>query len=110
MLPKKQRVTKKLFDQVYTLGKSFHAPHLFMKVLKTGKTEQNKASVVVSKKVAKKAHDRNTIKRRTLSLLNPYIKAKKNGLQVIVFMKKGADSITFQDLKKEIDEVWKKII
>jgi len=110
MLPKNQRVTKKLFDQVYTLGKSFHTPHLFLKVLKSKIANKNLASVVVSKKVAKKAHDRNKIKRQTLSLLNPYIKGKKDGLQVLVFMKKGGDSITFRDLRKEVDEVWKRVI
>jgi ribonuclease P protein component len=66
MLPKSQRLSRAAFVGYFAGGKRFHAPYLTIVYHPTASFQ---AAVVVSKKVAKKAHERNTIRRRLYAVL-----------------------------------------
>jgi ribonuclease P protein component len=65
----------------------------------------DKFVVILSGKTFKKAVERNKIKRRIYSLLEAYLKDlnnKNNFYYVLIYPKKQAEDIIFQDLKKEL--------
>ena len=66
MLAKQQRVSRAEFTAAYAVGRRYHTP-LFTLIVVPGPLF--KATVVVSKKVAKKAHDRNRLRRRFYAVL-----------------------------------------
>ena len=55
--------------------------------------------MVVSKKVAKRSVDRHRIKRRLLALLRPYASPSRS---LVIYAKKGADTVPFKELSKEL--------
>ncbi len=61
MLKKKERLTRKEFDRFFSIGKRLHSPYL---QLIYAENDTFHGAVVVGKKVAKKAVDRNTLRRR----------------------------------------------
>lgn len=67
-----------------------------------------KCAVVVSKKVAVKATDRNLIKRRVRGILLPLMsKAAPAGVMLIA--KKGASGASFQDLSTDVQRLFAKV-
>ena len=66
MLKKKQRLTKKQFDIIFSRGKRVHSPTL---QLIYNKSDTFHGSAVVGKKVYKKAVDRNRLRRRLYGVL-----------------------------------------
>lgn len=61
MLAKTERLSRNLFTAVFSQGKRRHGEHF---TIVYAPAVGFRASVVVSKKVAKKAHDRNRLKRQ----------------------------------------------
>ena len=63
--------------------------------------EASKAAVVVSKKVAAKAVERNTLKRRMRA---PLLKALNGtpGLNIVLFARKGATELDARQLEEEV--------
>ncbi len=55
-------------------------------------------AVLVGKKVAKKAVERNTIKRRIREILRTNIKTIRGGVDIAVIAAKPSNAATFQDL------------
>jgi ribonuclease P protein component len=66
MLSKEERLGRRDFSRYFASGTRFHSPHLTLSYTAAPTLQ---ASVVVSKKVAKKAHERNTIRRRLYAAL-----------------------------------------
>lgn len=93
MLPKKQRISRDLFKKVDWPKDGFYSTnHFFLKFFPYFET---KASVSVSKKVSKKAVDRNRIRRRIYSKLETQITNLKKGLYHITTKPEA------RDLKKD---------
>ncbi len=111
MLPKKERLARRDFDPVIK-GKSYPSLSFTLRIAvqqKNGSIKP-KFSVVVSKKVAKKAVDRNKITRRTYEALRI---AGKNTplppLSAAAFMKSASISVSLKDLAAEFGEIFKKL-
>lgn len=66
-----------------------------------------KFSVVVSKKVAKTAIERNKIRRQFYAATEPYI--AKGGAVVVLYPKKEAVVATYVGIKKEVHKEFEKI-
>lgn len=66
MLKKQERLSRQEFSAHFAVGKRIHT-ELFSLIYSPGSVL--KASAVVSKKVAKKAHERNTLRRRIYATL-----------------------------------------
>jgi ribonuclease P protein component len=76
MLSKKQRLTKKEFDNIFAIGKRYHCPTL---QLIYNPDDVFHGAVVVGKKVYKKAVDRNRLRRQIYNIV--YRFHKKTPLQ-----------------------------
>lgn len=59
--------------------------------------------VSVSKKVLKKAVDRNLVKRRFRAILLPFVKKNKNRT-IMIIAKQGILETSFRDLKDQIEK------
>ena len=59
--------------------------------------------VIVSKKVLKKAVDRNKLKRRIREIF------KDSPIKGIVYIRKGAGDLTYKELKAESEEILNKL-
>ncbi len=119
MLPKKNRVDKKLFEFILQKGKFINSPNLSFKFLKDKTLTTPRISFVVPKSVTKSAVKRNLLRRRGYFVLNSYIKDLPISLAgVIFFGKKGIEVFSLrktkiyngiQNLENEIQYIFNKI-
>lgn len=112
MLPKKNRISRALFDTLLKGGIFFHSEHLSLRVIKQQKGLL-KFSFVVSKKVSKSAVTRNLLRRRGYVILLNTIKTKSKDIMNVgiigaFFFKKGAEKLGFPELQEEIAFLLKK--
>ncbi len=110
MLNKKRRIGRKYFPEILTKGKRHNSTHLLMYVVKTdssNSTNDSQFSFSVSKKVAKKAVDRNKYRRRGYSVISRHTNKIKTGYLCFFSFKKGVGSMKFPELEKEILELLK---
>jgi ribonuclease P protein component len=104
MLPKKRRIERKQFPHILSKGKRFNSPNLLLSVVKTEDNgfQPSKFSFSVSKKVQKKAVDRNKYRRRGYSVVKKYIEIAEPGFLCFFSFKKSLIQPTFDILEKEI--------
>jgi ribonuclease P protein component len=105
MLPKKHRINRKLFEEVAKKGKSFSSKYLSLKIAPVSEN-QSRFAFVVSSKVAKKAVDRNKIKRRARNIVQKNLGKIKRQINAIIFFKQGAEKLAFAELEKEINDIF----
>jgi ribonuclease P protein component len=102
MLPKQRRVSQALFQEVMQRGKSFHAPHMSLRLLyKDGLTTSHFA-VSVPKKVSSKAVERNRIRRRLYPLIRGYEQRLTFPAVAIFFAKNGSIDASRDVLQEEV--------
>ncbi|MCK9344725.1 MAG: ribonuclease P protein component [Candidatus Pacebacteria bacterium] len=117
MLPRKNRISRKEFPSQNVKGFPLSQKRvsdvdkkLFTAVFykKGGKeSEISRVSVVVSKKTAKTAVDRNTLRRRFYDLVAPILKQIEGSTTVVIYPKIEAKKETFQNLKAEMEKAFK---
>lgn len=105
MLPKKQRLTRNEFDQVFKDGKRLHTP-IAQLIYKQSDTFH--ASAVVGKKVYKKAVDRNTLRRRLYGLLYG-LKHAAPGMTYILIAKPPIAKLARKAMREEIQTLLGKV-
>lgn len=104
MLPRKHRITRKEFEALLRPNFQIHGKHLRVAIYK--KPEGIfQASVVVSKKVAKKATERNLISRRLYNITAKYPKIAAWPVMLGIFAKTGIGELSFKELTTETREV-----
>lgn len=108
MLPKKNRLNSLFFKDLFRKGTTTEYPHFSLRFV-LEKTEDFHCGVIISKKVASKAVERNLLKRRFLSLIQ-----ENNNLLVskgyyVFYLKKEIITISRQDLSKEIQQALSKL-
>jgi ribonuclease P protein component len=106
MLVKKHRLKKKKdFEKVYKEGKGFKQDFLFLKAVNND-LEDTRIGIVVSAKIAKKATERNLIKRRLREILRKRLEEIKPGLDIVIITLKGINKETsFQAIEETIDKL-----
>lgn len=104
MLKKKQRLTKKEFDQYFQSGKRFHDP--LLQLIYTPHASFQGA-VVVGKKVHKKAVDRNRLRRRLYAALYTLYKEKQLTGVYIIIAKPVAKNASHKELKELLSKLIK---
>jgi len=110
MLPKKHRIQRKDFDRFFKSARPHHTPSLSIRVAAIPTDDDHQAtqcSCVISKKASKLSPMRHLIRRRVYVILREYIPQMPPSA-IIVHIKKGGD-FSFDNLKKEINEVMKKV-
>lgn len=105
MLPKSKRLKTSDFKD-FRGSRTLHSPHFILR-LKEG-SPPPRIAAVVSNAVAKKAVDRNRLRRRVYTLLRNHQPPLKAGLLTIT-AKKGATGLTFEQLRQEINIALAKI-
>lgn len=98
MLKKKQRLSRSDFSQLLRKGKRFHDTYLTLVSLVSTST---KCGLVVSKKTAKKAVERNLLRRRVYSVLGDNL-SKIENRHIAVLTKKNITDLSFPELEKEL--------
>ena len=107
MLPKKHRLNKDILKKVLKFGKRFDSEFAFLKIIPT-KNNYPSFSFVVSKKTAKSAVKRNTIKRRARHITWKNIGLFKTGAAIVYFFKPGSDKLKSKELERDILALSKK--
>lgn len=102
MLSRERRIApKSLFKEIFHKGKFFFSPCVALRILATA-SPKTQFAFIVSASVAKKATERNKIKRRLRAIVYKNLSMIKEGYAVLVFFKKEALGLDFQELEKEI--------
>jgi ribonuclease P protein component len=91
MLPRRRRVSKRLFDQVMLKGTIKHGQFLYIKAIPDplAQSPEGRFAVVVPKKVAKSSVDRHELKRRIMGILGDHKAALPAGAWIL-FVKQAA--------------------
>jgi ribonuclease P protein component len=106
MLKKENRLTqKKDFDRVFKKGRGIKSNSLFLKILENNK-ECTRIGIIVSKKVSKKAVERNKIKRRIREIIRKIDFCK--GFDIILITYPNIKEKDFKGISEEINYLFKK--
>lgn len=101
MLPKKEKISRKDFATVFKHSKTVSRGSFF--VLKRQETAHFSLSVVISKKVAKKATERNYLKRIAYELFREIKKKKPSLVGSFIFMFQNKPE-SFNLLKNDVEK------
>ena len=105
-MPKKYRLTG---EEIRILsGKRMHGK-FFSLLIAPILGGHPKCAVVVSKKVAMKAVDRNTIKRRARSALVKYLPGVKKAAALVLYAKREAKGADFKEIVRDIEVLFSKV-
>ena len=100
MLARKNRISRKEFPSFKTKGTRFFSTIFSATVYLA--PDNTQFSVVVSKKVAKRAVDRNQLRRQFYSAVEPHLKTITKKIKVVIYPKKEALVTTFSFLQSEV--------
>jgi len=101
------RLERKEFKKVLRKGKSFKENFLVAKILKDPEERKVKIGILISKKVFKKAVERNKLKRRLREIVRSKTKGIKEGIKVVFIPLLGIDP-EFKNLKDKVEKILKK--
>lgn len=102
MLKRDFRLTdSKDFQTVYRRGR-FNATALFSVNVLPNRFGGIKIGVVVNKKVAKKSHERNYVKRQTREIVRELLPGLKKGQNIVVTVRQPALTADYETMKKDI--------
>jgi ribonuclease P protein component len=107
MLTRKERLTKKEFQQAYKNSKTFYSNNFILKS-STNNKQMNSYGVMISKKVSKKSVIRNKLKRQILEIIRLNKQCINNGYSCIFVVKESAINLSYQAIEKEIIYLLKK--
>lgn len=94
-----QKVNRALFSAILKQGRVYHTSCLSLKIFYAPNQQKSMFSFVISRKVMKSATKRNLLKRQGRHIIREKIKKPYVG---IFFIKKGADTLSFEELKEKI--------
>ncbi len=107
MLPKSRRLSTKQVKSVVEKGRMLHSPFFAIRAINIDKPSS--FSVSVSKKVAKTAVLRNSIRRRVYSAVSKVINDVNPGQYVFLMAKNGIEKRSLEEILSEIKEIFVKI-
>jgi ribonuclease P protein component len=108
MLPKKNLLAKNLIEKVLRQGKSIRGRNISLKYLVIpGKPAA--FAFIISSKVAKRAVDRNKLKRRGRAIVFKLLPQIKEGCLSLIFFEKGSIKMSFPELMAEMTQLFKKV-
>lgn len=105
MLAKSERLTRAEFTHYFKTGRRIHSP---LATLVFASHEQRHGAVVVGKKVAKRAVDRNTLRRRVYATL----RHRTEGMTgvFIVILKPAATTVSRAELREAISVLIERVV
>jgi ribonuclease P protein component len=106
MLSKKQRLVRNDFRDVSRSGRPLHTPHLSMRLISASNSETpSRFAFVVSGKVARTAVSRNRLRRRGYAAIESLKVSVHPGHTVVLYYKKGASTLSFAEISKEVRQL-----
>jgi len=99
--------TSNEFKRVFQKGKAFREKGIFLKI-RTGEAETSRIGIIVSKKVAKKATERNRIRRLLAEAIRKNLNEIKTGRDIVVVALPGFKEKKTQDVEKIVHYLFKK--
>lgn len=98
MLKNPNRVKQnKDFDKIFRKGKGINTDFLLIKAV-NNHSEKSRFGFVVSKKISKKSTVRNRIKRILGEIIRKRISEIKNGVDIVMVVKKDFSKMPFSDI------------
>ncbi|KKP85978.1 hypothetical protein A3B84_02635 [Candidatus Nomurabacteria bacterium RIFCSPHIGHO2_02_FULL_35_13] len=107
MLPKKNRVDKKVIEKIFKEGRFISSPNFTFKFILGNNSFQPHISFIAPKNVAKLAVKRNLLRRRGYSVFKKYIKHTPMGILGVFIFKKPEENIL--KIEHEIKNILNKI-
>lgn len=105
MLNKKNRITSRaLIAKLFQKGKTFKGKHLIFKFL-PGKDPETRFAIVISKKISKKAVERNRFKRQISEALRPRLDDFKPPIVALVILKSADEMMNYANLETEVADL-----
>jgi len=110
MLPKQYRLARSDFDLVFKKGRRIRGKTFSLVVLPSeNKDETSKIGIVITKKVHKKAVDRNKLKRQVSDIVYHYaLGTLPKGLKAVIMAFPTQKSREYQETKEEIIDLFDK--
>lgn len=102
MLQKRERLTKKKFDEAFLKGKRVHSPHLQLIFVPSSSFH---GAAVVGKKVYKKAVARNKLRRQLYGALYRYHKTHKLMGTYILIAKPALCACSAKEISASVTDV-----
>lgn len=109
MLPKKNRLERKLFSLLFKKGRRVESD--YFKLVYLIDKELNiypKSAFIVSREVSKKSVLRNKLKRRARHIIFGLLNRFKNNIIFVLIFKKQCQNLKFSEFKKEIEYILNK--
>ncbi len=108
MLPRSHRLTNdRDFRRVYIKGAHFFSKYAVIRKAENG-LPSSRFGIVVSQKIAKKATDRNLIKRRISEIIRLKLAKIKNGYDCAIIVKKTIIKASFSEINQDIAFILKR--
>jgi ribonuclease P protein component len=102
MLPKKARLTKKIIETELGNARRLKTAHFLVLYTLSGMEKHPRISFSVSKKVAKRAVDRNRIRRRGYSAVAPLLIGCKQSARILVQCSSTWEMSSISDIRHEL--------
>ena len=107
MLPKKERLTKKVFIKVFKEGLFVSSSTLSLRVKKVGiPNTPSQFAVVIPQKIVKHKPEQNRLKRQFFALLQKKKPVIRAGLQAILFLKKEVKELSLKEREQALHELF----
>lgn len=105
--PKENRFKeRKSFALVLRKGRTIKGKFLILKFIENS-LKKSRFGFIVSKKISKKATDRNKLKRRISEIVRIKIKEIKKPIDAVFIARKGIEKQKFQEIEKETVQLLK---
>src|SRR5689334_266608 len=109
MLRSSSRIRASSFDTTLKNTRSMHGRFVSISYFQSPTPlGEGRFAIVASKAVAKQAVARNKLRRWGYSLVREFNLNQKKGLVCIIFFKKGAKDIKFDELKDDLEALFRK--
>ena len=105
MLPAKNRLNRGQIKEILVRGRSFFSDHLSFRCAPLEAGQSTAFAVVVAAKWAKKASERNKIKRLIKLVLRNFLPQVKASWGGVIFLKKSLTPVTLRGLETEVKQL-----
>jgi ribonuclease P protein component len=104
MIPRSRRISKSSFRHLSS-GRSFFNNTLSLRVVPLSDPTPTRIAVIVSKKVAKTAVGRNTLRRRVYSAFEPLLPRMKGGFLCLAYPRREGEKLSFKELSLSVHDL-----
>lgn len=95
------------FQRVYQ-DKCSVANKIFIIYYRKNDEKETRFGISISKKVLRRAHERNLLRRRLHVLLRERLLSYQKGYDIIIIARKGVEVLSYHEIEKNLDHIMKK--